>query len=84
MARASATSEHDGKAEYKVLKTTKTDHANGEAGEEEDEDEDEEEEEEPRLKYVPLTKSQGAVYRGGDSVSAFLVAGDKMVGLTND
>ena len=47
----------------------------------EDEDEDEEEEEEPRLKYAPLTKHQGPLYRNGDAVSAFLVAGDKMVGL---
>lgn len=45
----------------------------------EDEEEDESEDEEPRLKYVSLTKSQGSLYRGGDSVSAFLVTGDKMV-----
>lgn len=41
--------------------------------------EEEEEDEEPRLKYATLTKGQGMVYRNGDAVSAFLVAGDKMV-----
>lgn len=46
----------------------------------ESEEEDEEDEgEEPRLGYVSLTKSLGAVYRNGDATSAFLVAGDKMV-----
>ena len=46
----------------------------------EEEDSDEEEEaEEPRLKYAPLTKGQGALYRNGDAASAFLVSGDKMV-----
>ena len=44
--------------------------------------EEEEEEEEPRLKYAPLTKHLKAVYRNGDATSAFLVAGDKMVGLS--
>ena len=43
--------------------------------------EEEEEDEEPRLKYATLTKGQGALYRNGDAVSAFLVAGDKMVNL---
>ena len=43
-------------------------------------EEDEEEDEEPQLKYASLTKAQGALYRGGDAASAFLVAGDKMVG----
>ena len=48
---------------------------------EDDEDEDEDEEdEEPKLKYASLTKSQGPIYRNGDAASAFLVAGDKMVG----
>lgn len=42
--------------------------------------EEEEEEEEPKLKYLTLTKSLGPVYRNGDATSAFLVAGDKMVG----
>ncbi|PYH93292.1 vacuolar assembly protein [Aspergillus ellipticus CBS 707.79] len=49
-----------------------------EEGSEEDEDEDEEDEE-PRLKYAPLTKHLGAVYRNGDATSAFLAAGDKMI-----
>ena len=46
----------------------------------EDEEEEEEEEEEPRLKYAPLTKHLTSLYRNGDASSAFLVAGDKMVG----
>lgn len=41
---------------------------------------DEEEEEEPRLKYAPLTRNLTSLYRNGDASSAFLVAGDKMVG----
>lgn len=45
-------------------------------GEGEDEDE---EDEEPRLKYAPLTKNLGSVYRNGDATSAFLVAGDKLI-----
>lgn len=53
-----------------------------EAGEEEadeEEEEEEEEDEEPRLKYARLTQHLAAVYRNGDSTSAFLVAGDKMI-----
>ena len=45
-----------------------------------DTDDEEEEEEEPRLKYAPLTKNLTSLYRNGDASSAFLVAGDKMVG----
>lgn len=45
----------------------------------EDSDEEEGQDEEPKLKYSRLTGSLGAVYRAGDSSSAFLVAGDKMV-----
>ena len=48
----------------------------------EDEDDDEEEEE-PRLNYATLTRNQGPLYRNGDAVSAFLVGGDKMVGLSD-
>ena len=44
-----------------------------------DEDDEEGQDEEPKLKYSRLTGSLGAVYRAGDSSSAFLVAGDKMV-----
>ena len=51
-------------------------------GEDDVDSEEEEEEEEPRLKYAPLTKHLKAVYRNGDATSAFLVAGDKMVGLS--
>jgi vacuolar protein sorting-associated protein 41 len=47
---------------------------------EDEEEEEEEEEEEPRLKYAPLTKHLTSLYRNGDASSAFLVAGDKMVG----
>lgn len=48
--------------------------------ESEEEEDGEDEEEEPRLGYASLTKSLGPVYRNGDATSAFLVAGDKMVG----
>jgi len=47
--------------------------------EDDDDDDDEGQDEEPKLKYSRLTGSLGAVYRSGDSSSAFLVAGDKMV-----
>ncbi|KAI1258719.1 hypothetical protein F5Y18DRAFT_412230 [Xylariaceae sp. FL1019] len=50
-----------------------------EDGEDDDDDEEEDEEEEPRLKYARLTQHLGPVYRNGDSTSAFLVAGDKMI-----
>ena len=58
------------------------DDAEDEDVEDEDaEDEDaEDEEEEPQLKYASLTRAQGALYRNADAASAFLVAGDKMVG----
>jgi hypothetical protein len=45
----------------------------------EEEGEDEDEEEEPRLKYAQISKRLSSLYRNGDAVSAFLVAGDKMV-----
>ncbi|KAI1756164.1 hypothetical protein F4782DRAFT_323451 [Xylaria castorea] len=45
----------------------------------EEEEEDEEEDDEPRLKNARLTQHLGTVYRNGDSTSAFLVAGDKMI-----
>ncbi|KAI0813532.1 hypothetical protein GGR55DRAFT_634883 [Xylaria sp. FL0064] len=47
--------------------------------EEEDEEDDDDEDDEPRLKYARLTQHLGPVYRNGDSTSAFLVAGDKMI-----
>ncbi|KAI1744859.1 hypothetical protein F4680DRAFT_443338 [Xylaria scruposa] len=54
-----------------------------EEGEKEDDDDeeedDEEDDDEPRLKYARLTQHLGTVYRNGDSTSAFLVAGDKMI-----
>lgn len=49
-------------------------------GEEEEEEEEEDEEDEPRLNYTSLTKYLRTLYRNGDATSAFLVAGDKMVG----
>jgi hypothetical protein len=45
-----------------------------------DDDDDDEADEEPKLKYTRLTSSLAPVYRNGDATSAFLVAGDKMVG----
>lgn len=48
--------------------------------EDDDEDDDDGEEEEPKLKYARLTSFLAPVYRNGDATSAFLVAGDKMVG----
>jgi len=48
---------------------------------EQEEDEVEEEDDEPNLKYARLTSHLGPVYRNGDATSAFLAAGDKMVGL---
>ena len=47
---------------------------------EEEDDDDDDEEDEPKLKYARLTSHLGAVYRNADATSAFLVAGDKMVG----
>ena len=47
----------------------------------EDEEEDDEDDDEPKLKYARLTSQLGSVYRNGDAMSTFLVAGDKMVGL---
>lgn len=48
--------------------------------EDEEDDDEDEEDEEPRLKYARLTQHLNGVYRNGDATSAFLVAGDKMVG----
>ncbi|KAI1822480.1 hypothetical protein F4861DRAFT_540971 [Xylaria intraflava] len=50
-----------------------------ESGDEDEEEDEDEEDDEPRLKHVRLTPHLGAVYRNGDSTSAFLVAGDKMI-----
>jgi hypothetical protein len=50
------------------------------AGESEPDDEEDEDDDEPKLKYARLTSHLGSVYRNGDATSAFLVAGDKMVG----
>ncbi|KAG8529108.1 uncharacterized protein KY384_005743 [Bacidia gigantensis] len=53
--------------------------SNPDAEAQDDASEEEEEEEEPRLKYASLTRHLRSVYRNGDSTSAFLVAGDKML-----
>lgn len=45
-----------------------------------EEEEEEGEDEEPRLKYANITRHLGPLHRNGDASSAFLVAGDKMVG----
>lgn len=45
-----------------------------------EEEGEEDEEDEPRLNYTSLTKYLRPLYRNGDATSAFLVAGDKMVG----
>jgi vacuolar protein sorting-associated protein 41 len=51
---------------------------------EEEDDDDDGEEDEPKLKYARLTGHLLPVYRNGDATSAFLVAGDKMVGLDEE
>lgn len=80
--------EGEGSKEPEVLDTSQTENEEPRDGstkvaasEEEEEGEDEDEEEEPRLKYAPVTNKLSSIYRNGDAVSAFLVAGDKMVGL---
>lgn len=60
---------------------TQDDTESAEDSETEDDEEDEEDDDEPKLKYARLTGHLGPVYRNGDATSAFLVAGDKMVGL---
>jgi TATA-binding protein-associated factor Taf7 len=56
------------------------DEADDDDDDDEDDEEDDDEDEEPRLKYARLTQHLNGVYRNGDATSAFLVAGDKMVG----
>ena len=68
--------EEDGKTRtLKNGRLGQNDHNHPEEGSDE-----EDEDEEPRLKYASLTKQLRPVYRNGDATSAFLVAGDKMVG----
>ena len=55
--------------------------AKGDETDEEEEEEEEDADEEPRLKYASVTKQLAPIYRHGDATSAFLVAGDKMVGM---
>ncbi|KAI0404127.1 hypothetical protein F4802DRAFT_569004 [Xylaria palmicola] len=50
-----------------------------EQDDEDEDDEEDEEDDEPRLKYARLTQHLAPIYRNGDSTSAFLVAGDKMI-----
>lgn len=52
----------------------------GDNVESEVESDDDDAEDEPKLKYARLTSHLGPIYRNGDATSAFLVAGDKMVG----
>ena len=77
--------ESEDQADTKVKKDADSDHEDDDAEEEEDAEtepeEDDEEEDEPKLKYARLTSHLGQVYRNGDATSAFMVAGDKMVGL---
>jgi hypothetical protein len=51
-----------------------------EPDDDDDDDEEDEDDDEPKLKYARLTSHLSSVYRNGDATSAFLVAGDKMVG----
>lgn len=44
-------------------------------------DDDDDEDAEPRFKYANLTSHLGPVFRNGDSASASLVSGDKLVRL---
>ncbi len=71
----------------KHAKDTASSHDEDESGDDEigrtdsdAEEDDEEEEDEPKLKYARLTSSLLSIYRNGDATSAFMVAGDKMVG----
>jgi len=59
----------------------------GDGGRDDDSDDDNDSDvdsdadgDEPKLKYSRLTGALGPVYRNGDATSAFVVAGDKMVG----
>ncbi len=78
-----------GSTELEVSDTTPRKNGNSRDGktasasvqDEDGEEGDSEEEEEPRLKYATVSKRLSSVYRKGDAVSAFLVGGDKMVGV---
>ncbi|KAI8627198.1 hypothetical protein F5Y19DRAFT_182450 [Xylariaceae sp. FL1651] len=77
---AEKTGDNKGAVEEDKGKDEGEDEDDGDDEEEDDEDEEEEEEEdEPKLKYARLTQHLGTIYRNGDSTSAFLVAGDKMI-----
>ena len=73
----------DGESSRDDTETQEDEESQAESDAEEDDDGDDEDEEddEPKLKYARLTSHLGPVYRNGDATSAFLVAGDKMVGL---
>jgi hypothetical protein len=83
--------ESEDQGDTKNVKGKEVQRVEGEAGEDQEEevdesegendDDDDGEEDEPKLKYARLTNHLGSVYRNGDATSAFLVAGDKMVGL---
>ena len=77
MAREAARDEDDEDDASMVSTSGKRSRRNAEA---QDESSEEEEDEEPRLKYASMTGHLKSIYRNGDATSAFLVAGDKMVG----
>jgi len=70
-----------GKEDESSQDETESQEASGVESEADDDDEEEDEDDEPKLKYARLTSHLGSVYRNGDATSAFLVGGDKMVGL---
>lgn len=87
MADESATQDETNKGKAKELNQDEdaaqddTDSAADSETEDEEDEDDDEEDDEPKLKYARLTGQLGSVYRNGDAMSSFLVAGDKMVGL---
>jgi hypothetical protein len=84
MAEASDNREETNKAKEKEPspgEEDSQDDSESAAESESEEDEEDVEDDEPKLKYARLTGHLGPVYRNGDATSAFLVAGDKMVGL---
>lgn len=80
MAPEAGEAEQDDENEEDKNRAVETDRHPVKQNGEEEGSEEEEEEEEPRLKYASLTTHLKPVYRNDDATSAFLVAGDKMVG----
>lgn len=71
---------HQSPSDGKMEQSRKVKEEDNDGEEEEEDDDEEDEEDEPRLNYTSLTKYLRTLYRNGDATSAFLVAGDKMVG----